>query len=216
MIRFLPQELLCLYLMRNFCLSSYFLLIVFWGHWYNCLPFRVPSGPGIPGPKSLMSLTSTAAWQAEGGAGAGAAGRWGEPEKWAGIRKGLWYPSFRGRGPGYGVGDWGPRFRPQSPGSGFRVWDRGQGTRSSPARPAPCSPRGRRPPHRPWLVRERQAGEDRPTGSSSGVNRTDPGWRADRRAGGHFRVAPISGCGRSRERMGCPAGGGVTVVTARA
>lgn len=164
-----------------------------------------------------MSLTSTAAWQAEGGAGAGAAGRWGEPEKWAGIREGALVSEFWVEVPGYGVGDWGPRFRPQSPGSGFRVWDRGQGHPPKPRPPRPVQPRRAAASHRPWLVRERQAWgrqtdrifqrrqQNRPRLASG----PEGGWALPGRT--YFRLLDAL----AREWAG-PAGGGVTVVTARA
>ena len=101
-------------------------------------------------------------------------------------------------GSGTGVPGSGPGVRGRVSGSGIEA----RGTRLSPARPAPCSPGGRRPLTVHGWSGSGRPGKGRPTGSSSGVNRTDRGWRADRRAGGHFRVAPISEAGRSRERMG--------------
>lgn len=162
----------------------------------------MPSDPESQGPKPDVPHQYSSL--ASGGWGrAGAAGRWGESRRSGrGSGEGALVSELWVEVPGYGVGDWGPgsgpRVRGRVSGSGIEA----RGTRLKP-RPAPCSSRRAAAPHRPWLVRERQAwgtqtGQDLPAAS------TEP-TPAGERTGGRWALPGshlFPAAGRSRERMG--------------
>lgn len=127
MIRFLPSRTSVPgTLMRNFCLSSYSLDSVL-GTLVQ-LPLGCPLTRNPRAQKARCPSPVQQLGKREGGAGAGAAGRWGEPEKGADQGRGS-VSGALGRGPAAGSGT-------GVPGSGPRVRVRFQGLGSRPGAPA--------------------------------------------------------------------------------